>query len=50
MLVQGGPANSGKKRPLREKPTAWWRCSCVRIHKPYMATCDCGKDRRDEKS
>lgn len=39
MLVQGGPGNSGTKRPLREQPKDAWRCACRAVHPYYVARC-----------
>jgi hypothetical protein len=38
LLVNGGPANSGCKRPLRE-PRAGWTCSQGHDNKGYVVRC-----------
>lgn len=48
MLVQGGPANSGTKRVLRDKPREAWTCKCQETHPPYLVRCPRCRTKRDE--
>ena len=50
MLVKGGPANSGSKRPLREKGKDSWRCECGTEHRYYVARCGTCRVKRDAHS
>lgn len=47
MLVQGGPAQSGRKRPLREKARHAWRCACEKVHPSYLIRCSTCRVKRD---
>jgi hypothetical protein len=46
MLVRGGPANSGVKRPLREPYRVAWVCGCKVQHPSYYVRCERCRERR----
>lgn len=51
MLVQGGPAGSGRKRVLREAARADWECGCGETQRSYVARCPrCREDRPEEEA
>lgn len=39
MLLKGGPANSGTKKPLAPKHKDPWRCVNGHDNRPYAVTC-----------
>lgn len=49
LLIQGGPANSGCKRPLKEAPKIPWTCSRDHENPRYASRCltlGCNEERK----
>lgn len=50
LLVQGGPANSGRKRPPKERRKTPWTCECSEQHPPYYVRCHRCRMKRPEEN